>query len=192
MFYEVEVRSHIRVPPTSFKNDIKHSILESLNSQFSNYISKDLGIAICISEVISVGDGVLIPGDGAAYYDTIFKLITFKPELQEVIHGVITEVAEFGAFINLGPLDGMIHISQTMDDFVSYSKAGVLTGKESKKVLKVGDKCRARIIAVSYKEMLNPKIGLTMRQPWLGPLTYLEEEIKRQQKDHKEKEEKSK
>ncbi len=186
MFYEVEVRSHIRVPPTNFKNDIKHSILESLNQQFSNYISKDLGITICVSEVVSIGDGVLIPGDGAAYYDTVFKLIIFKPEIQEVINGMITEIAEFGAFIDLGPIDGMIHISQTMDDFVSYSKAGVLTGKETKKVLKVGDRCRARIIAVSYKELLNPKVGLTMRQPWLGNINWIEEDLKKQKKEVKE------
>jgi len=186
MFYEVEVKSHIRVPPSKFKNDIKTSILESLNSHFSNFISKDLGIIICVSEVISIGDGVLIPGDGAAYYDTVFKLVVFKPEIQEVINGTITEIAEFGAFIDIGPIDGMIHISQTMDDFVSYSKAGVLTGKETKKVLKVGDKCRARIIAVSYKELLNPKIGLTMRQPWLGNVNWLDEDIKKQKKEDKE------
>jgi DNA-directed RNA polymerase subunit E'/Rpb7 len=34
--------------------------------------------------------------------------------------------------------------------------------------LKVGDICKARIIAVSYKDLSNPKIGLTMRQIGLG------------------------
>ncbi|MEK6934794.1 MAG: DNA-directed RNA polymerase [Nanoarchaeota archaeon] len=183
MFYEVEVKSHVRVPPPNFKKDVKSSILESLKEQFSNFVSKELGISVCVSEVMSIKDGVLIPGDGAAYYDTSFKLITFKPEMQEVVQGLISEIAEFGAFINIGPTDGMIHISQTMDDFVSFSKAGVLTGKETKKVLKAGDKCRARIIALSYKELMNPKIGLTMRQPWLGPLKHIEEDLKNQKKE---------
>ena len=77
--------------------------------------------------------------------------------------------------MGIGPIEGMIHVSQTMDDFVSFSKDKVLVGKESKQTLKIGDKCRARIIAVSYKDPLNPKIGLTMRQTKLGRLDLTEE-----------------
>jgi len=183
MFYEIEVRSHVRVSPRNFSKNIKEAVLDSVNSQFSSYVSKDLGTVIGVSEIIKICDGIIIAGDGAAYYDTTYEILAFKPELQEVIHGNITEIADFGAFINLGPLDGMIHISQTMDDFVSFSKVGILAGKETKRVLKTGDKCRARIVAISYKEIQNPKIGLTMRQPWLGNLLWIEDEIKKQKKD---------
>jgi len=178
MFYEAELRSHIRVPPTAFKEDVKDAVLEELNKKFENFISKDVGIAIAVTEVMSIGDGIIIPGDGAAYYDTRFKLLAYKPEMHEIVLGTISEITDFGAFMNIGPLDGMIHISQTMDDFVNFSKTNVLTGKESKKTLKVGDLCRARIIAISYKDAAEPKIGLTMRQPGLGALSWLEEEIK--------------
>jgi len=80
-----------------------------------------------------------------------------------------------------------------MDDFVSFSKEKVLTGKESKRGLKVGDKCRARIIAVSFKDLQNPKIGLTMRQTGLGKLEWLEEdEAKEEEKEGPDKKEKDK
>jgi len=182
MFYELEVRGHIRVPPSNFAEETKEAVLKKLNETFQSYVSKDLGIVIGVSEVISIGDGVIIPGDGAAYYDATFKVLTFRPELQEVVMGKITDITDFGAFIDIGPVDGMIHVSQTMDDFVSFSKSNVLTGKESKKVLKVGDHCRARIIAVSFKEPSNPKIGLTMRQPMLGNLKWVEEDMKKKTK----------
>lgn len=185
MFYELEVRGHIRVPPSSFGEDTKDSVLRRLNKKFDSYISKDLGIVIGVSEVISIGEGVIIPGDGAAYYDTTFKVLTFQPEIQEVVMGRITDITDFGAFIDIGPIDGMIHVSQTMDDFVSFSKSNVLTGKESKRVLKVKDLCRARIIAVSFKEPSNPKIGLTMRQPMLGSLKWIEDELKKKEKSVK-------
>jgi DNA-directed RNA polymerase subunit E' len=63
-----------------------------------------------------------------------------------------------------------------MDDFVSFSKEKTLAGRESKRILKVGDECIARIIAVSFKDVSNPKIGVTMRQPGLGKLEWLEED----------------
>ena len=56
------------------------------------------------------------------------------------------------------------------------SKEKVLQGKKSGRSLKVGDKCKGRIIAVSFKDLGNPKIGLTMRQEGLGKLEWLEKE----------------
>ena len=179
MFYEVTVQSYVRVPPSSFNEDRDKAVLKHLNERYENFNSTDLGVVICVSGVLAIKDGIIVPGDGAAYYDTIYKLIVFKPELHEPVLGTISDITDFGAFIDIGATDGMIHVSQTMDDYVSFSKANVLTGKESKRTLKVGDKCRARIIAISYKDVNNPKIGLTMRQPMLGNLNWIKEEIQK-------------
>jgi DNA-directed RNA polymerase subunit E' len=187
MFYELEIKGHIRIDPKFFSENLDEALLKSLNEKFDSYISKELGAVIAVKEIVNIGDGIIIPGDGAAYYDTTFRILTFKPEMQEVVLGRISDITDFGAFIEIGPIDGMIHISQTMDDYVSFSKSNVLTGKESKKVLKVNDKCRARIIAISYKEISNPKIGLTMRQHRLGNLNWIEEDLKKESKSLKQK-----
>ena len=179
MFYEVTLKDHIRIPPNSFNMDVEEAILQQLNSEFKDHISKDFGIVVGVAEVVEIGEGIIIPGDGAAYYDTIFKVYVFKPELQEIVLGTVNEIADFGAFIYLGPLDGKVHIGLTIDVFVSFSKSGVLTGKETKKTLKRGDDCRARIIAISHKDVKNVKIGLTMRQYLLGNLTWIKEELKK-------------
>ena len=191
MFYELEIQDHIRLPPSNFKDDLKKAIKERLNEQYESKIDKDKGIIIAVKEVVNIGEGVIVPGDGAAYYDVIFKLLSFKPEIQEVTYGQITDITDFGVFLDIGAIDGMIHVSQTMDDFVSFSKMGVLTGKESKRVLKSKDKCQARIVAVSYKDINNPKIGLTMRQPSLGNVKWIEED-KEAAKEVPEEEEKKK
>ncbi len=181
MFYSMEIKDHIRVPPDLFGLEVKESVVKRLKKKYEGFISKDLGIVIDVKDVKTIGEGVIIPGDGASYYDTTFELLTFKPEMQEVVLGKIKDIADFGAFINLGPIEGMIHVSQTMDDFVSFSKEKVLSGKESKKTLKIGDKCRARIIAVSFKDVTNPKLGLTMRQPYLGRLDWIEDDVTKAQ-----------
>jgi len=190
MFYKLEIQDHIRVPPNLFDKQVDEAIIERIKKKYEGYISQDVGIVIDVSAVNNVGEGIIIPGDGSSYYDVTFDLITYRPEMQEVVLGKIIDIADFGAFINLGPIEGMIHISQTMDDFVSFSKEKVLSGKETKKTLKVGDSCRARIIAVSFKDVANPKLGLTMRQPGLGRLDWIKEESA--EKKEEVKEEKSK
>jgi DNA-directed RNA polymerase subunit E' len=155
-----------------------------LRETYDNHYDKELGKVVQVIEVIEVGEGVIIPGDGAAYYNSKFKLLVWKPELQEIVFGEISEIADFGAFIDLGSMRGMIHVSQTMDDFVSFNKAGSLSGKSSKRVLKQGDLCMARIVAISHKGDY-PKIGLTMRQPGLGKLEWIEEDRIKKEKQVK-------
>ncbi len=172
MFYLVEVEDFVRVEPKLFGLKTADAVKEQLHASYSNFQDRELGTVVDVLEVLSVDDGIIIPGDGAAYYKSKFKIITFKPELQEIVYGKIEEITNFGAFIDMGVLRGMIHISQTMDDFVSFSKTGNLTGKDGKKSLNVGDECMARIVAISYKGE-EPKVGLTMRQPGLGKLDWI-------------------
>lgn len=192
MFYKVQVKDHIRVPPAYFGMDKKEAIIKRIKKKYDGYISKDFGFVIDVSDVSEINEGVIIPGDGAAYYQTNFTLLTFKPEMQEVMMGKIKDIADFGAFLNIGPTDGMIHISQSMDDFVSFTKDKVLVGKESKRTLKVNDVARARIIAVSYKDLSNPKIGMTMRQLGLGRQEWTEAPSKEEAKEAKKEEKKEK
>ncbi|MFZ5955356.1 MAG: DNA-directed RNA polymerase [Nanoarchaeota archaeon] len=184
MFYLCEVEDYIRVEPKLFGLNTDEAVKEQLNETYSEFQDRDLGTVITVLDVLDVADGIIIPGDGAAYYKSRFKLIVFKPELQEVAFGTIEEITSFGAFINLGVVRGMIHISQTMDDYVSASKTGSLTGKNTKRALNVGDNCMARIVAISYKGE-EPKIGLTMRQPGLGKIEWIKADKEKSKKQVK-------
>ncbi|MEK6942970.1 MAG: DNA-directed RNA polymerase [Nanoarchaeota archaeon] len=194
MFYKTEIKDHIRVPPALFNLPLEEAVITRIKTKYTGFISKDLGIVVDVVGAKEIGEGIIIAGDGASYYEVSFELLTFKPEMQEIVSGKIKDIAEFGAFINIGPIDGMIHISQTMDDFVSFSKDKSLGGKESKRSLKVGDVCRARIIAISFKDVLNPKLGLTMRQQGLGRVDWVKEDgdkpAAQAEKETKEKKEK--
>ena len=190
MYYKIEIKDRVRVPPNLFNLDTNEAVIKSIKKKYDGFISKDIGIVIDVSGVKEIGEGVIIPGDGSCYYETKFEILAFKPELQEVVLGRVRDIVDFGAFITLGPIDGMIHVSQTMDDFVSFSKDKTLAGKESKRTLKVNDVCRARIIAVSFKDSLNPKLGLTMRQQGLGRLDWIAEDEEKPEKKAAKKEDK--
>ena len=129
MFYKVKVKDHVRVPPNLFGEKLPDAVLKMIKKHYNGYISQELGIVIDVAKVDEIKEGVIIPGDGAAFYESVFELL---------------------------------------DDFVSFSKDKALLGKESRHTLKVGDKVNARIIAVSFKDPTNPKIGMTMRQQGLG------------------------
>jgi len=182
MFYISEVEDHVRVDPKLFGMPTQEAVENQLHETYKDYYDKELGKAVAVIDVLSVGEGIIIPGDGATYYKSKFKLLIWKPELQEIVYGTISEITSFGAFINMGFMQGMIHISQTMDDYVSFSKSNTLSGKTSKRALKSGDMCLARIVAISHKGD-DPKIGLTMRQSGLGKLEWIKEDSLQKKKD---------
>lgn len=184
MFYIIDVEDHVRVDPKLFGLSTQEAVSEQLNETYIGKYDKEMGQIIDVIEVSEVKEGTIIPGDGAAYYLSEFKLLVWKPELHELVYGEIEEITNFGAFINMGVRKGMIHIGQTMDDYVSFSKQNSLLGKSSKRSLKKGDLCLARIVAISLRKG-ELKIGLTMRQPGLGKLEWIKEDKQKREKEAK-------
>jgi DNA-directed RNA polymerase subunit E' len=165
---------------------LEEAVKSSLEDRWEGITDPKIGIVLSIISVKEVGEGKILHGDGAIYYPVTFEVLVYIPENHEVVIGEVIDVTEFGVFIRLGPVDGMIHVSQIMDDFVSYdAKNMVFTGRETKRTIKEKDVVRARIISVSVEREY--KIGLTTRQPGLGVLTWLEKEKKEAKKKEAEK-----
>jgi DNA-directed RNA polymerase subunit E' len=191
----VKVEDTIRIPPEKFGEDLDKVIEETVQKTFEGTMRKQYGVIVVADNIKPLGDGIVIHGDGAMYQKVVFDALMFKPELQEVLDGVVCEIVEFGAFCHIGPLDALIHMSQIMNDYVEVdSTAEMIVGKEKKKTLKIGDAVRARVVAVSLNELSarESKIGLTMRQPALGAHEWLKEPVKEEVKEAKKEEDKDK
>ena len=89
-----------------------------------------------------------------------FQYATFKEGIAEindltvgmVLEGVVTNVVNFGAFVDVGVhQDGLVHISQLCDRFVS----------DPNEVVKVGEVVKVRVLEINEKLK---RIGLSIKQ----------------------------
>src|SRR4030043_1591625 len=176
MFKLITLQDTIRIPPDTFGNPLEAVGKEQVKAKYEGVVDEELGYVIAVSKVEVSPIGKIIPGDGATYHKVNFSLLTFYPVIQEIVEGDVVEIADFGAFVRIGPVDALLHVSQLMDDFISYDeKQGVLLGKETKRKLSTGDQVRVRITAVSLgRAGSSGKIGVTARQPFLGKLEWIE------------------
>ena len=173
MYKILTVEDKIRVQPIKFGNTLELAVKSSLEDRWEGTIDKKLGVILAVISVDDVGEGRIFPGDGSIHYPVTYRILVYSPELHELVKGNVIDVTEFGVFVRIGPLDGMIHVSQIMDDFVSFdSKHSVFSGRESNRVLKNNDTVKARIISISLGREY--KIGITTRQPGLGVLGWAE------------------
>ena len=181
LFKLITLEDTIRIPPETFGNPLDAVGHQQVKAKYEGIVDEELGYVIAVINVEVNPIGKIIPGDGATYHKVTFSLLTFYPKVQEVLEGEVVEIADFGAFVRIGPIDALLHVSQLMDDFISYDeKQGVLLGKETKRKLTSGDQVRVRITAVSLgRAGSSGKIGVTARQPFLGKLEWIEQEVQK-------------
>ena len=183
MYYKMKLVDKVRVPPNRLGEPLESVVLNVLQQQLEGAIDREIGIFIAVTKILGVGEGELIPGDGAVYYDVTFEALVLRLALQEVIEGDVVETTTFGCFVSLGPIDAMLHVSQISDDFINLDeKNGRLICQESKRYIGVGDAIRARVVTLSLneREPRESKIGLTMRQAGLGTRRWLDEDLEKE------------
>jgi len=170
MYNIITINDRVRLPAQSFSMELKTGLTQILREKYERRIDKGAGIVLSVWNVEPQGDGMVIPADGAAYYDVKFDVLAYKPQINEVIEAAVSEVVDFGAFVGIGPVEGLIHLSQITNDFLNYNKkTASFVGKESKKSLKKGEAVFAKVTTVSLKPTLgDTKIGLSMRPLGLG------------------------
>ncbi len=84
----------------------------------------------------------------------------FLDELQEgeIREGVVSSVVAFGAFVDLGGMDGLVHVSELSWQHVNHPS----------EVVKVGDKVQVKVLEVDReRERISLSIRQTLEDPWV-------------------------
>src|SRR4030065_333915 len=158
----------VMIPPNLLGEDFNKLAVRLTQETFQNKVEGDGSFTVLVKNIDPQGGGRIIHGDGAVYQKVKFDALMFRPALHEVVEGSVCEVLKFGAFIRFGPLDGLLHISQIMDDKIDIDVDGRrLIGKDTKRELRLGDSVRARIVSLSINEgsPRGSKSGLRLREP---------------------------
>ncbi len=183
-YKKFDVDGIVSVSPLNLAGELKDILKEQLSINYDGVIDKDIGLIITVTDVLEHSEGEIIPGDSDVFFKVKFRVISFLPKIHEVMFGRVTQATDFGAFINIGPFEGLCHVSQVMPDFNSYNpELPGFFAKESKKTLVVEDKVLTRISNISFKKTIaETKIGLTMRQTGLGKQEWQEIDAKIEKK----------
>ncbi len=169
MFRLCRIKDVIRIPPDRFEESLEGVAIDELRKRYEGKVDNSLGLVIAITDVDVSDEGFILQGDGATYHDVVADLLTYYPVLNEVTLGEVVDIKKIGMYVNIGPIDAFIHVSQLLDDKVLYDELqDVLVGEETKKVFRKGDVVRGRIVSVSINIPTSIRVSMTLRQPHLG------------------------
>jgi small subunit ribosomal protein S1 len=126
----------------------KDEILQKLNA----LINKPLRVRILD---VSRKDNKLIFSEKEAVKDDMQARFS-QLKVGDVVEGVVTGVIDFGAFVNVDGIEGLIHISE-----ISWERV-----EDPRKYAKVGETVKAKIIAID-KDRLSLSLKQMTEDPWL-------------------------
>ena len=126
------------------------SFLKSVNAgQFTDEHTGELTLKDILSELEKPGRDPRPEFRFAEYKEGVEDIKDLKPGM--ILEGAITNVAAFGAFVDIGVhQDGLVHISALADHFV----------KDPRDVVKAGDIVKVKVMEV---DVSRKRIGLSMR-----------------------------
>ena len=126
----------------------KDEILQKLNA-----LTKEV-LKVRVLDV-SRKDNKLIVSEKEAMKDLIQSKFS-EMKVGDVVTGLVTGVIDFGAFVNIDGIEGLIHISEISWDRVDNPK----------NFIKVGQEVKAKIIAIE-KDRLSLSLKQMTEDPWL-------------------------
>jgi DNA-directed RNA polymerase subunit E' len=170
LYYVYTINDTFSVIPENFNKKIEGVTQELLRNKYERTIDKDLGVILSVFNIRDISNGRIFAGDPSIHHDVKFDILTFKLEVDEVFVGEVSEMLEFGCFIRIGPMEGLVHLSQITGDFMTYDrKSGTFVSKNTGRTIKKGDMVYAKVSTISMKDTVkDTKVALTMRPEGLG------------------------
>lgn len=85
-------------------------------------------------------------------------------EIGDIVEGTVQRLAPFGVFVDLGGMDGLVHISQLSHQHID----------QPSDVVSEGDQLKVKVISVDRD---NERIGLSVKETLPGPWDRIEDQI---------------
>ena len=187
MYKIYTVNDVFKLPPEHFGDNLEQVAEDVLRSKYEGLIDKQIGVVVAVYDVSDISDGAIYPGDPSTHHNAKFRILAFMPTVEEVVAGEVSELVEFGAFVRIGPMEGLVHVSQIANDFLSFDKkVPAFVSKKTGKNLKKGDTLLAKISTVSMKKTVkDSKIALTMKPEGLGKFEWIAQDAKKGKREER-------
>jgi hypothetical protein len=108
MFILSELEDTVKIVPNDFKKEDNGAITDVLNEKYANKVVQEVGLCICVHDILETSEGFILYGDGCSYmkgtrlfsklYATqlielsiivTFRLVVFRPFVGEILTGKI-------------------------------------------------------------------------------------------------------
>lgn len=170
MFVLAKFKDIIRVPASYLGQSIEKVLIEELNRRFANKVVLNVGLVICLHDILEIGESYIYCGDGAIHTRCVYRMIVFRPKLGEIICGTLKSSSKEGLNISLGFFDSIVIPPQQLNDPSQFNETDQTwtwnfedEGQMHVLVLEIGEQVRFRVHAEEFLDV-SPHGPMTVHQ----------------------------
>ncbi|CEP08572.1 hypothetical protein [Parasitella parasitica] len=108
MFILSELEDTVKIVPNDFKKGDNGAITDVLNEKYANKVVQEVGLCICIHDVLHTSEGFILYGDGCSYIKVTFRIVVFRPFVGEILTGKIKSCSPSGVVVTMGFFDDIL------------------------------------------------------------------------------------
>ena len=103
MFVITTIVDTIRIPAHMLALPTLAALHKEIDLKYPNRVLMDGGLVVCrYGECLKITNGTCVPGDGGSHHECLFRLIVFRPFVEEVCIGKIVKSTVDGVQVSLG------------------------------------------------------------------------------------------
>jgi len=151
---------NVRIAPHLF-NDEQAAVAAEIHKKYSNKVLPNVGLCICICDILSISQGYVYIGDGASFVEVHFRLIVFRPFIGEVLTGSIAASTQSGLKVSLLFFDNIIipgGFIKPSAYFDSERSVWLWQVDEHDLEMRQGEPVRFKVTDVVFSEQAGPRV----------------------------------
>ncbi|KIK04316.1 hypothetical protein K443DRAFT_51245, partial [Laccaria amethystina LaAM-08-1] len=107
MFQLSIIKDTLSVHPAHFGVPPDEALIAEINKKYANRVVHDLGLCVCLFDLVQAGEGRVRYGDGCLWYKVVFRMVVFRPFTSEVVVAKVKSSDEDGIRLTIGFFDDM-------------------------------------------------------------------------------------
>lgn len=160
MFVLAKFKDTIRVPASKLDQPIEDVLRDELNKRFANKVVLDVGLVICLHNIVEVGESYIYQGDGAIHTRCVYQMIVFRPQIGEVICGTLKSSSKEGLIVSLNFFDSIVIPPQQLNEPSHFNETDQIwtwsyedEGQAHQLSLDVGEQIRFRVHSEEFVDV---------------------------------------
>ncbi|KAF7967734.1 hypothetical protein HWV62_33252 [Athelia sp. TMB] len=101
MFVLSIIKDTVAIHPSQFAVPPEQALIAEINKKYANRVYHDVGLCICVFDIVEAGEGKVRYGDGLLWYKVVFRMVVFRPFASEVILAKVKSSDEDGIRLSI-------------------------------------------------------------------------------------------
>ncbi|PAV61316.1 hypothetical protein WR25_18172 [Diploscapter pachys] len=101
MFVLALIQDTVVIKPHELEHNVEPVVKQRLNQRLANRVVPELGLCMCVYDIVHVGVTYILPGEGQGHVRVKFRMVVLRPFVGEVIEARVVGSSRLGLTLSI-------------------------------------------------------------------------------------------